>query len=117
MSRLGEEAIRVVITKLSPHLEKASAMLAFFPIFEKREEMEPEQRLEEYLRQKVWRRKMGYYEPEFPTERQDSENIDELVRYIEQTYATIQYKDEEDKPIKRIHEWDQEECLCEDNYQ
>lgn len=60
MSVDGGDALVVLFAKLSPHLDKASAMLAHFPIFKKGNiEMEPEERLAIYLRLRAMRRKMG----------------------------------------------------------
>jgi hypothetical protein len=67
MSRLGGESLVVLKEKLSPHLEKASALLASFPIFERQPiELEPEERLAVYVRLRQMRRKMGLPEPEEP---------------------------------------------------
>ncbi len=60
MSRLGRGSLVVLFTELSPHLERASSMLASFPIFERKPiEMEPEERLAVYVRLRNMRRKMG----------------------------------------------------------
>lgn len=65
MRRLGGWSLVVLKEKLSPHLEKASALLASFPVFERKTiELEPEERLAVYVRLKQMRRKMGLPEPE-----------------------------------------------------
>jgi hypothetical protein len=60
MGRNETEALVVLMSKLSPHLDKASATLARLPFFKKRRvELEPEERLAVYLRLRAMRRKMG----------------------------------------------------------
>jgi hypothetical protein len=64
MSKLGGMDIREMLAKLTPHLEKASAMLAHFPLFSRKPiELEPEERLAVYLRLREMRRKMGLPDP------------------------------------------------------
>jgi hypothetical protein len=57
MSRFGGEAFRAAIGKLSPHLKKASAILA--PFFKKPKGPEPEERLAMYVKLVQLRKKLG----------------------------------------------------------
>ncbi|NYZ74375.1 hypothetical protein H0O00_04490 [Candidatus Micrarchaeota archaeon] len=58
MSGLGEEAVKDVMSRISPHLERASSQLA--SLLNQPKGPTPEQRLAEYVRQREWRRSMGY---------------------------------------------------------
>lgn len=64
MGELGDSA-RWLADCLSAGMDSVRSVLAGIPFTDKLCEDSPERRLEEYLRQREWRRKMGMPEPEY----------------------------------------------------